>query len=81
LPAPSGSPYINVDVGTDSVFSPRERAAVTYATLILLGTAPKLNAKAGCSNATLQGTYAVHATGTVLSGPTTGPIAFIGAFT
>jgi hypothetical protein len=26
---PSGSPYINVDVGADSVFSPRERATVT----------------------------------------------------
>jgi hypothetical protein len=48
--------------------------AFSIAPLILLGTAPKLNAKAGCSNATLQGTYAVHATGTVLSGPTTGPI-------
>lgn len=27
--APAGSPYINVDVGGDSVFSPRERATVT----------------------------------------------------
>ncbi len=27
--APSGSPYINVDVGTNSVFDPRERATVT----------------------------------------------------
>lgn len=46
---PSGSPYINVNVGTDSVFSPRERAtvtleftnpsgqAVTYTTRVLTG--------------------------------------------
>jgi len=27
--APSGSPYVNVDVGADTVFSPRERATVT----------------------------------------------------
>ena len=27
--APSGSPYINVGIGADSVFSPRERATVT----------------------------------------------------
>lgn len=27
--SPAGSPYVNVDVGTDALFSPRERAAIT----------------------------------------------------
>ena len=34
-----------------------------------------------CSNATLQGSYAVRATGNVPSGPTAGPLAFVGLFT
>jgi hypothetical protein len=50
--APSGSPYISVDVGADSVFSPRERATVTleftnssgqpvtYTTRVLAGANP-----------------------------------------
>jgi hypothetical protein len=51
------------------------------ATLVVLGNAARLTAKPGCSDATLRGSYAVHATGTVLSGPNAGPIAFVGAFT
>jgi hypothetical protein len=53
------------------------------AVLMILGTAKKAPAQKhhGCSDATLRGSYAIHATGNVLSGPSTGPIAIVGEFT
>lgn len=48
---------------------------------MVAGTPRSAPAVSGCSNASLRGSYAVHATGHLLSGPQTGPIAFIGAFT
>jgi hypothetical protein len=45
--------------------------------IISLGTVRKVPAKAGCSNASLQGSYGLHATGT-LGGD---PIAAVGVFT
>ena len=51
------------------------------AVAMVVGTPRSVPAGNGCSNATLRGSYAVHATGNLLSGPQTGPIAFVGAFT
>ncbi len=50
--APSDSPYINVDVGADSVFSPRERATVTLEFTTLSGQAVTYTTRvlAGASN-------------------------------
>jgi len=55
--------------------------AVTV-TVMVLGTAQKAPAQRqhGCSNATLRGDYAVHATGNVPSGQMAGPVAFVGLF-
>src|SRR5262249_4986646 len=51
--------------------------------VIILGTAQKAPAERPlvCSNATLRGDYAVHATGNAPSGPFAGPVAFVGLFT
>ena len=54
-----------------------------FAVVIVLGTvqrAPAQN-RHGCSDATLRGTFAIRATGDVLSGPSVGPIALVGEFT
>jgi hypothetical protein len=56
---------------------------LSIAVLIVLGTAQQAPAQKhhGCTNATLDGDYAVHFTGNVLSGQFAGPIAFVGLFT
>jgi hypothetical protein len=62
------------------------RTKITFATLMtvcvsalmVLGTSRSVRAKNGCSNATLQGSYGIQATGTALSGPTAGPIGIVG---
>ena len=56
---------------------------ISVAVLIVLGTARKATAErqSGCSNATLRGSYGIHATGAALSGPLAGPVAFVGLFT
>jgi len=56
---------------------------ISVAVLIVLGTARKATAErqSGCSNATLRGSYGIHATGAALSGPLAGPVAFVGVFT
>ena len=53
------------------------------AVLIILGTATTAHAqgKGVCSNATLRGDYAVHATGNAPAGQFAGPVAFVGLFT
>jgi hypothetical protein len=51
--------------------------AMTLATLGDAGTAPDV---AGCSNASLRGSYGLHATGTITGGPAAGPFAAVGIF-
>jgi type IV secretory pathway VirB2 component (pilin) len=55
--------------------------AASIAVLAILGTARTVPAKSGCSNATLKGSYGLHATGTFLSGPAAGPLAIVGILT
>ena len=55
--------------------------ALSIGLLAIFGTARTVPAKSGCSNATLKGSYGLHATGTVLSGSLTGPLAFVGTLT
>jgi len=55
--------------------------ATSIAVLAILGTARTVPARSGCSNATLKGSYGVHARGTFLSGPQTGPLAIVGTLT
>jgi hypothetical protein len=52
--------------------------ALTTAGLVVVGTARRAPANSGCSNATLHGSYGIRATGTILSGPATGPTALVG---
>jgi len=54
---------------------------VGVSTLMVLGSPRNVRAKSGCSNATLQGSYGIHATGTALSGPSAGPIGIVGVIT
>ena len=51
--------------------------------VIILGTAKKASAQRPrvCTNSTLHGDYAVHATGNAPSGQFAGPVAFVGLFT
>jgi hypothetical protein len=49
--------------------------------LIVLATPRNAPAKSGCTNASLQGSYGIRATGNALSGPTAGPIAIVGVIT
>jgi len=55
--------------------------ALSIGVLAILGTARRAPAKSGCSNATLKGSYVLSGTGTFLSGPLSGPIAFVGILT
>ena len=59
----------------------RTLLALSIGVLTTFGAARTAPAKSGCSNATLKGSYGLHATGTVLSGPLTGPLAFVGILT
>ena len=59
----------------------RTLLALLIGVLAILGTARRVPAKSGCSNATLKGSYALRGTGTFLSGPLSGPIAFVGILT
>lgn len=43
--------------------------AFSITLLAVLGAAPNAPAASGCSNATLRGSYGIHATGTVAAGP------------
>jgi len=52
--------------------------SLSTAFLIVLATPWKAPAKSGCSNASLQGSYGIHATGTLTGGPNAGPAAFVG---
>jgi hypothetical protein len=49
--------------------------------LMVLGGARRVPADNGCSNATLQGSYGVSATGTITAGPSAGPIAVVAVIT
>jgi hypothetical protein len=55
--------------------------AASIAMLIVLGTPAHARARAGCSDASLQGNYGVQGTGAAVSGPLEGPVAFIGLLT
>lgn len=52
--------------------------ALSIAGLFLVGNAWQVHAEDGCSNESLRGTYAIQGSGTVMSGPFTGPAAFVG---
>jgi len=54
-----------------------------FALLIVLATVQRAPAQnhGGCSDGTLPGTFAIRATGDILSGPSGGPIALVGWFT
>ena len=49
--------------------------------LMVLGAPSKIPAKSGCSNASLQGSYGIHATGMNTGGPLAGPLAIVGIIT
>jgi hypothetical protein len=48
--------------------------------LLVIATTRQAPADDGCTNATLRGPYAIEASGTVLSGPLSGPTALVGVF-
>src|SRR5215471_2568805 len=56
--------------------------AILSVGVIMLGTPKTASAQRQrvCSNSTLRGDYAVHATGSAPSGQFAGPIAFVGLF-
>src|SRR5206468_4866292 len=53
-------------------------SSIGISLLFVYQGAAKSRPKNDCSNATLQGTYGLHSTGTVASGPLAGPIAIVG---
>jgi hypothetical protein len=55
--------------------------AAAIAVLLTLGNVRILRASSGCSNSTLHGSYAIHATGSVLSAGVWIPVAIVGTFT
>jgi hypothetical protein len=48
---------------------------------VVLGAVRGVPAHEGCSNATLRGSYGIEASGVAVSGPLTGPLAFVGVLT
>jgi hypothetical protein len=54
---------------------------VVIAGVLVVGKVAPVRAKSGCTNASLQGSYGIHATGTFTAGPNAGPAAFVGVLT
>ncbi len=52
--------------------------ALSIAGLLLVGNARQARAEDGCSNESLRGRYAIRGSGNAMSGPFTGPVAFMG---
>ena len=58
--------------------------ALSIAGLLVLGNVATVRAKSGCSDATLQGSYGIRATGNILpipGGPPATPVAIVGVIT
>jgi hypothetical protein len=55
--------------------------AIAIAVAIVLATPRRAPAKNGCANASLQGSYGIHATGASTGGPNVGPVAIVGVIT
>jgi hypothetical protein len=55
---------------------------VLSAAVLVVGATPRdATAKSGCTISSLRGSYGVKGTGTVVSGPLQGPVAFVGIIT
>jgi hypothetical protein len=52
--------------------------AMSIAGLLFVGNAWQVRAQDGCSNESLRGSYAIQGSGTAVSGPFAGPVAFVG---
>jgi hypothetical protein len=52
--------------------------ALSIAGLLVVGNAWQVRAADGCSDESLRGGYAIQGSGTVMSGPFAGPVAFVG---
>jgi hypothetical protein len=59
----------------------RLKWSITGSSVAPVAPARRAPADNGCSNATLRGSYGVHATGTLTAGPSAGPLAVVAVIT